>query len=70
VRTDDYLVSNLRAGYRWRSGPWSVEPFAGVNNLFDESYMSNIRLNAGFGRYYEPAPDRNVYGGIRVSHTF
>jgi iron complex outermembrane receptor protein len=70
VRTGDYVVSNLRAGFRWQSGPWSVEPFAGVNNLFDESYMSNIRLNAGFGRYYEPAPERNLYGGLRVSHNF
>jgi iron complex outermembrane receptor protein len=67
VRTGDYFVSNLRAGYRWHSGRWSLEPFAGVNNLFDEAYMSNVRINAAFGRYYEPAPGRNLYAGIRVS---
>jgi len=70
VRTGGYAVSNLRAGFRWQSGSWSLEPFAGVNNLFDEAYMSNIRINAAFGRYYEPAPDRNFYGGIRVTHGF
>jgi iron complex outermembrane receptor protein len=70
VATGDYLVSNLRAGFRWESGRWSCEPFAGVNNLFDEDYMSNIRLNAAFGRYYEPAPGRNVYGGVRLSYGF
>jgi iron complex outermembrane receptor protein len=70
VATGDYLVSNLRAGFRWERDRWSCEPFAGVNNLFDEDYMSNIRLNAAFGRYYEPAPGRNVYGGVRLSYGF
>jgi len=70
VPTGDYLVSDLRAGYRWQAGPWLVEPFAGVNNLFDEAYMSNVRLNAAFGRYYEPAPGRNLYAGVRISHQF
>jgi iron complex outermembrane receptor protein len=70
VETDDYLVSNLRAGFRWGGEQWALEPFIGVNNLFDEMYMANIRLNAAFGRYYEPAPERNIYGGLRVQFTF
>jgi iron complex outermembrane receptor protein len=70
VETDDYVVSNLRAGFRWARGQWSVEPFAGVSNLFDEEYMNNIRLNASFGRYYEPAPERNVYAGILLAYGF
>jgi len=56
VETDDYIVSSLRSGYRWTSGSWILEPFVGLNNLFNEKYMDNIRLNAAFGRYYEPAP--------------
>jgi iron complex outermembrane receptor protein len=70
VETGDYLVSNLRGGFRWQADRWSFEPFLGVNNLLDERYMSNIRLNAAFGRYYEPAPGRNVYGGVQVSYGF
>ena len=70
VETGDYLVSNLRGGFRWQADRWSFEPFIGVNNLLDERYMSNIRLNAAFGRYYEPAPGRNVYGGVEVSYGF
>jgi iron complex outermembrane receptor protein len=70
VETGDYLVSNLRAGLSWTHRHWSVEPFVGVNNLFDERYMSNIRLNAAFGRYYEPAPQRNLHGGLRISYGF
>ena len=38
--------------------------FGGVNNLFDVTYFDNIRLNAFGSRYYEPAPGRNLFGGI------
>lgn len=70
VKTEDYLVSNLRAGFRWGSEKWLFEPFIGINNLFDKKYMANIRLNANFGRYYEPAPERNTYGGFLLQYSF
>jgi iron complex outermembrane receptor protein len=70
VETDAYLVSNLRAGFRWQTGAWLFEPFLGINNLFDEKYMANVRLNASFGRYYEPAPERNVYVGAALRYGF
>jgi iron complex outermembrane receptor protein len=70
VKTGDYLVSNFRGGYRWQWDRWNCELFAGVNNLLDEDYMSNIRLNAAFGRYYEPAPGRNAYGGVLLTYGF
>lgn len=68
VETRDYVVSGLRAGYRWKSLHWTLEPFAGINNLFDREYMSNVRLNASFGRYYEAAPERNVYAGLTLRY--
>jgi len=70
VETDNYFVSGLRAGYRLTSGDWVLEPFVGVSNLFDEKYMDNIRLNASFGRYYEPAPERNAYAGVSLRYGF
>jgi iron complex outermembrane receptor protein len=70
VETDDYIVSNLRAGFRWTGGQWVLEPFLGINNLFDKEYMGNVRLNASFGRYYEPAPTRNVYAGVMLRYGF
>jgi iron complex outermembrane receptor protein len=68
VETDDYVVSNLRAGFRLQSTHWEFEPFMGINNLFDEEYMANVRLNASFGRYYEPAPERNVFAGLTLRY--
>ncbi|HLF30862.1 MAG TPA: TonB-dependent receptor [Xanthomonadales bacterium] len=66
VETEAYFVSNVRLGFRRSSGDWTFEPFIGVNNLLDEAFMDNIRINATFGRYYEPAPERNVYAGMEL----
>ena len=66
VRVSSYVVSSLRASYELTRGDWLVRPFLGINNLFDEGYNSNIRINAFGGRYYEPAPDRNIYAGITI----
>ncbi|MDT8321071.1 MAG: TonB-dependent receptor, partial [Xanthomonadales bacterium] len=70
VASGDYLVSNLQAGFRRALDGWMLEPFVGVNNLLDERYMGNIRLNAAFGRYYEPAPERHVYAGLELRYGF
>jgi len=70
VETDAYLVSNLRIGYRHEGESWSFEPYAGIYNLFDESYNGNIRVNAAFGRYYEPAPERNWYAGFTLVYRY
>lgn len=65
---DSYLVTNFRASRSFESGRWQVRPYLGVNNLFDERYNSNIRINAFGARYYEPAPGRNFYAGIDVRY--
>jgi iron complex outermembrane receptor protein len=70
VETEPYRVANLRAAYRWSSGDWVLEPFVGLNNGLNEDYFANVRLNAAFGRYYEPAPGRNAYAGLTVAHRF
>ena len=71
VTTDSYTVVNLRTGLAdWRLGNWELEPFIGVNNLTDESYSAEIRINAFGGRYYEPAPVRHFYGGLAIRYNF
>ncbi|HKJ15963.1 MAG TPA: TonB-dependent receptor [Xanthomonadales bacterium] len=66
VEDGDYTVANLRFDYRWQGSKIEATPFAGINNLFDEKYNGNVRLNAAFGRYFEPAPELNVYAGITI----
>jgi len=65
-----YSVSDLRLGLERTIGHWNLEPFVGINNLFNQTYSANIRINGFGGRYYEPAPGRNVYGGIRIRYGF
>jgi len=67
VRVSGQAVANLRGGRVFRHNGREAEAFLAVNNLFDRAYDANIRPNAGFGRYYEPAPGRNVYLGLNVS---
>lgn len=66
-QVDSYLVSNLRFGNDYEFGNTTVAPFFGINNLFDEEYFSNVRTNAFGGRAFEPAPERHVYGGVRIN---
>jgi iron complex outermembrane receptor protein len=62
-------VANLRVGASLALGPWQLDPFLGVNNLFDENYISNVRINGFGGRLFEPAPKRNIYGGVAVRYV-
>jgi iron complex outermembrane receptor protein len=67
VYADAYQLVLLKAGYRTHLGEkLEMELFAGVNNLLDQRYSLGNDLNAFGGRYYQPAPDRNFYGGLKV----
>jgi iron complex outermembrane recepter protein len=63
-----YGVSNLRAGYIKRIKDVEITPYLGINNLFDEEYVGNVRINAFGSRYFEPAPELNVYAGITLRY--
>ncbi len=67
VNVESYLVSNLRFSIDIESSKLLFRVYAGVNNLFDESYNNNIRINAFGDRFYEPAPTRNFYAGLVVT---
>jgi len=60
-QTSPWWVTNLRMG--WESG--HVAPFVAVQNLFNRKYVASVVVNAAAGRYYEPAPGRNLYVGCR-----
>ena len=68
VTNDDSTVANMRVGYVGGQGRWKWAPFIGVNNLFDEDYNSNVRINGFGGRLFEPAPGRNVYAGFTLDY--
>ena len=73
-----YHVANLRFGRDFEFGQWEISPYFGINNLFNEQYNANVKLNTTppFGnpaagpRAFEPAPDKNVYGGLSIRYNF
>lgn len=67
VYADAYQLVLLKGGYRLQTnGGFDIEIFAGINNLLDQKYSLGNDLNAFGGRYYQPAPDRNYYAGLKM----
>ena len=66
AQNDSFTLSNLRFGWNHESESMRISPFVGINNLFDESYNANVRINAFGGRFFEPGPDRNIYAGVTL----
>lgn len=66
-----YTLLNVRTGYKGKLGrkiPFDV--FAGVDNALDETYSLGNDLNAAGGRFYNVAPARNYYAGLKVTSLF
>ena len=66
VRTTPWWTTNLRLGWDGTAGGMRLAPFVGINNLFRRLYVGSVVINAGGGRYYEPAPGRSVYIGLSL----
>lgn len=66
-RVAGYAVTNARVGWRLTDGKQQWEPYLGIDNLFGRDYYDNLRINDNFGRYYEPAPGRTLYAGVKLT---
>lgn len=45
---------------------WNIQLFFGVDNLLDEVYSLGNDINDRGGRFYNMAPSRNYYGGMKL----
>jgi iron complex outermembrane recepter protein len=66
VYADSYLLPGFRVGYQQKR----FEVYLGGENLLDETLSLGNDLNAIGGRYYNAAPGRNFYGGVKVNLSF
>jgi len=64
--TSPWWTTNLRLGWSGSSGGMRLNPFVGFNNVFNRAYVGSVVINATAGRYYEPAPGRNMYVGFAL----
>ena len=44
-----------------------LRPTLGIQNVLNDRYSDNVRINAFGGRYYEAAPLRNAYLSLRFT---
>ena len=71
VFQDSYNLLGARLGWRYLLGTsWDLEVYAGADNLLDEAYSLGNDLNAFGGRFYQPAPGRNYYGGMKLGFRY
>src|SRR5881628_703556 len=66
TRTRSWWTTNVRVGWDGAAGSLRLRPFLGFNNVFNRSYVGSVVINAENGRYYEPAPGRNMYAGFSL----
>lgn len=66
TRTQAWQSTSVRAGWEGTALGLRLAPFIGVNNAFNRMYVGSVVINAARGRFYEPAPGRNVYVGLSV----
>lgn len=60
-----YQLLDVKTGYPFLIGrKIAVMPFAGINNLLNAAYTSFFQLNDASGRYFNPEPGINYYGGL------
>lgn len=69
ARADGWWVADVAAQVDLRLGSMVFRPTAGVENLFDETYVAAVAVNGAAGRYYEPAPRRTFYLGMAMLGT-
>jgi iron complex outermembrane recepter protein len=61
-----WWTTNVRLGWTGTVGSVRANPFVGFNNVFNRRYVGSVVINASNGRYYEPAPGRNMYVGFSL----
>jgi iron complex outermembrane receptor protein len=61
-----YAEFNLRAGKEIRAAWARFFVFGRIDNLFDRQYAGSVIVNDGNGRFFEPAPGRRLFVGVRT----
>jgi len=62
-----YFIFNLKTGYTFKVGGTQLYVFGRIDNVADRHYIGSVIVNEANGRYYEPAPGRRFFLGLRAS---
>ena len=64
--SDSFKILDLRFFQKLNFNKNKINFLFGINNVLNEKYYSNIRINAWGGRFFETAPLRNFYIGTEI----
>ncbi len=69
VFSKDFNLIHFKAGWRSKAkqGRPGLDFYAGIDNLLNETYSLGNDLNAFGGRYFNAAPLRNFFGGVKMT---
>ena len=67
VFADKFHLVQLKGNWTYRfNNSRQLQFFAGIDNLLNEQYSLGNDINAFGNRFFNPAPTRNYYGGLKV----
>jgi iron complex outermembrane receptor protein len=69
-RTDGYQIVDPTVGMDAAIGPLSLQVSAGVNNLFDETYVGFVNINSATREFYEAGEPRSGYVALNLGGRF
>jgi iron complex outermembrane receptor protein len=67
VFDDAYHILQVKLDWKRSLRKCALRLFVGVDNLLNQQYSLGNDLNAFGGRFFNPAPGRNYYGGLKVA---
>lgn len=72
VNSEAYHLVKGKLGFRQKFGAdnqFTLDLYAGLDNILDERYSLGYDINAFGNRYYQPAPPLNWFGGIKFNYA-
>jgi iron complex outermembrane receptor protein len=67
-KAEAFSIVNMRASLKQSYNNWNFSEFVRADNIFDEKYVGNVRVNNS--ATFEPGAPRNYTVGITSSYTF
>jgi iron complex outermembrane receptor protein len=67
-KAEAFSIVNLRASLKQSYSNWNFSEFVRADNIFDEKYVGNVRVNNS--ATFEPGAPRNYTVGVTTSYTF
>jgi len=69
VYSDAFHLLQSRIGLQrnWNE-KWQTDLYFGLDNMLNEQYSLGFDINAFGQRYYQPAPERNWFLGLRINY--